>query len=190
MSKIILSENVIVSDPCYSTDVWCQTKLKDVLPGTYNVDVQFSDEGDWGNRVSNLTILHESIVDDGISLEWEDLDSVGVDSGQCGIFCETSYRNDTIVDSIDTPTLETPFEIPFREDGDKWYEKICHFTLGVDSWGSYETGVVTSRGIGDGMYPVEVMYNDEKIVGIRISYLGYGDDQILEDDEEFEDDED
>lgn len=189
MSKIILSENVIVSDPCYSTDVWCQTKLKDVLPGTYNVDVQISDEGEWGNRVSNLTILHESIVDDGISLEWEDLDSVGVDSGQCGIFCETTFRNDTIVDSINTPP--TDFILPYNDtEGDKWYEKMCRFTLSENQWGNYETGVVTSSGIGDGMYPVEVMKDKEKIVGIRISYLGYGDDQILEDEEEFEEDED
>ena len=186
MSKIILSENVIVSDPCYSTDVLCQLKLNNVLPGTYNVDVQFSDEGEWGNRVSNLTILHESIVDDGISFEWEDRDSVGVDSGQCGIFCETTYRNDTIVENIVTPKSE--FVLPYNDnEGDKWYESMCKFTLSEDSWGSYETGVVTSSGIGDGMYHVELMYDKEKIVGIRVSYLGYGDEQILEEDEEVED---
>lgn len=185
MSKIILSENVIVSDPCYSTDVWCQLKLNNVLPGTYNVDVQFSDEGEWGNRVSNLTILHESIVDDGISFEWEDRDSVGVDSGQCGIFCETTYRNDIVAESIVTPPND--FKISGKSEGDLWYEKMCNFTLSEDQCGVYETGVVTSSGIGDGMYPVELMYDKEKIVGIRVSYLGYGDEQILEEDEEVED---
>ena len=48
MNQITLSENVMVSDPCYSPDTWCQTKLNSVLPGLYNVDVQKSDEGDWG----------------------------------------------------------------------------------------------------------------------------------------------
>ena len=31
MNQITLSENVMVSDPCYSTDTWCQTKLDNVL---------------------------------------------------------------------------------------------------------------------------------------------------------------
>ena len=32
MNQITLSENVMVSDPCYSLDTWCQTKLNNVLP--------------------------------------------------------------------------------------------------------------------------------------------------------------
>ena len=63
MNQITLSENVMVSDPCYSLDTWCQTKLNGVLPGKYNVDVQKSDEGDWGTRVSSITIIHEDYED-------------------------------------------------------------------------------------------------------------------------------
>ena len=170
----------MVSDPCYSTDTWCQTKLDNVLPGLYNVGVEKSDEGDWGVRVSGITILHESITDDGISLEWEDHSECGVDSGQCGIFCMTGYRNDELVESITTPTLDNPFVIPFREDGDKWYEKICHFTLCEPQWGLYDTGVVSSSGMGDGLYPMEVMMDKEKIVGIRITYLGNSDKELLD----------
>ena len=44
MNQITLSENVMVSDPCYSLDTWCQTKLNNVLPGIYNVQVEKSDE--------------------------------------------------------------------------------------------------------------------------------------------------
>ena len=175
----------MVSDPCYSTDTWCQTKLDNVLPGLYNVEVEKSDEGTgWGVRVSGITILHESITDDGVSLEWEDHSECGVDSGQCGIFCMTGYRNDGISEGIKTPTLDQPFEIPFREDGDKWYSKMCQFTLGNDQFGSYYTGVVSSSGIGDGMYPVEVMMDKEKIVGIRITYLGNSDRDLLDEDED------
>jgi len=50
MNQITLSENVMVSDPCYTTDTWCQTKLDNVLPGLYNVEVEKSDEGDWGEK--------------------------------------------------------------------------------------------------------------------------------------------
>lgn len=180
MNQINLSENVMVSDPCYSTDTWCQTKLDNVLPGLYNVEVEMSDQGDWGVRVSGITILHESITDDGISLEWEDHSECGVDSGQCGIFCITGYRNDEIAEGITTPTLDQPFIYPFRDGGDKWYEKICHFTLVEPQWGLYDTGVVSSSGMGDGLYPMEVMYDKEKIVGIRITYLGYSDKELLD----------
>jgi len=187
MNQITLSENVMVYDPCYSLDTWCQTKLDNVLPGLYNVEVEKSDEGDWGVRVSGITILHESITDDGISLEWEDHSECGVDSGQCGIFCMTSYRNDELSEGITTP--ENDFVLSYNDnEGDKWYEKMCRFTLSKDQFGLYDTGVVTSSGLGDGQYPVEVMMDKEKIVGIRITYLGNSDEELLseDDDEEFD----
>jgi len=181
MNQITLSENVMVSDPCYTPDTWCQTKLTNVLPGRYNVEVEKSDQGDWGTRVSGITILHESITDDGISLEWEDHSECGVDSGQCGIFCMTSYRNDEMSESITTPDVN--FNLgDYRKDdgGEKWYEKMCRFTLSEDQFGLYDTGVVSSSGIGDGLYPLEVMMDKEKIVGMRITYLGNSDEELLD----------
>jgi len=181
MNQITLSENVMVSDPCYTPDTWCQTKLTNVLPGRYNVEVEKSDEGDWGTRVSGITILHESITDDGVSLEWEDHSECGVDSGQCGIFCMTSYRNDELSESITTPDVN--FNLgDYRKDdgGEKWYEKMCRFTLSEDQFGLYDTGVVSSSGIGDGLYPLEVMMDKEKIVGMRITYLGNSDEDLLD----------
>jgi hypothetical protein len=51
----------------------------------------------------------------------------------------------------------------------------------------YDTGVVTSSGIGDGLYPMDVVYNDnEEIVGIRVTYLGNSDYDLLGEDEEEE----
>jgi hypothetical protein len=182
MNQITLSENVMVSDPCYTPDTWCQTKLNNVLPGRYNVEVEKSDEGDWGTRVSSITVIHEDYTDG--QVDWDDHSSLGVDSGQCGIFCMTSYRNDELSESITTPTLDNPFVIPFREDGDKWYEKICHFTLDKQQWGLYDTGVVSSSGFGDGQYPLEVMEDGDKVVGIKITYLGHGDDELFDEEEE------
>jgi len=181
MNQITLSENVMVSDPCYTDPTWCQTKLNGVLPGRYNVEVEKSDQGDWGTRVSGITILHESITDDGVSLEWEDHSECGVDSGQCGIFCMTSYRNDELSESITTPDVN--FNLgDYRKDdgGEKWYEKMCRFTLSEDQFGLYDTGVVSSSGIGDGLYPLEVMMDKEKIVGMRITYLGNSDEDLLD----------
>jgi hypothetical protein len=178
MNQITLSENVMVSDPCYTPDTWCQTKLTNVLPGKYNVEVDKHDEGTgWGVRVSSITVIHEDYVDDG---DWEQHSECGVDSGQCGIFCMTSYRNDVLSEGITTPTLDNPFVIPFREDGDKWYDKMCHFTLHKDQWGLYDTGVVSSSGIGDGQYPLDVMMDGDKIVGMRLEYLGNSDEDLLD----------
>jgi len=178
MNQITLSENVMVSDPCYTPDTWCQTKLDNVLPGLYNVEVDRHDEGTgWGIRVSSITVIHKDYTD---TDDWEQHSDCGVDSGQCGVFCMTSYRNDGIVEGITTPTLDNPFVIPFREDGDKWYEKICHFTLCEPQWGMYDTGVVSSSGIGDGQYPLDVMMNGDKIVGMRITYLGNSDEDLLD----------
>jgi len=181
MNQITLSENVMVSDPCYTDPTWCQTKLTNVLPGRYNVEVEKSNQGDWGTRVSGITILHESITDDGVSLEWEDHSECGVDSGQCGIFCMTSYRNDELSESITTPDVN--FNLgDYRKDdgGEKWYEKMCRFTLSENQFGLYDTGVVSSSGIGDGLYPLEVMMDKEKIVGMRITYLGNSDEDLLD----------
>jgi hypothetical protein len=82
----------------------------------------------------------------------------------------SSFKNDDIASSITTPTLDNPFVIPFREDGDKWYEKICHFTLVEPQWGLYDTGVVSSSGIGDGGYRCLVAKHKGKIVGIAIDF--------------------
>jgi hypothetical protein len=118
---------------------------------------------------------------------WEEHSEIGVDSGQAGIFCETSYRNDTIAESIETPRGR--FELDFNDgEGDKWYGKMCNFTLSDDQYGIYETGVVTSSGIGDGGYPLEVIKErNGYIVGMRITYLF--DEEEYEEEEEYADEE-
>jgi hypothetical protein len=179
MNQITLSENVMVSDPCYTPDTWCQTKLDNVLPGKYNVEVDKHDEGTgWGVRVSSITVIHEDYTDND---DWEQHSECGVDSGQCGIFCMTGYRNDELSKSITTPTLDNPFVLPYNDKGgDMWYEKMCHFTLCEPQWGLYDTGVVSSSGIGDGMYPLDVMMDGDKIVGMRLEYLGNSDEDLLD----------
>ena len=167
--QIQLSNNVRVSDPCYTDDVWCKTQLKNVLPGLYNWSVAHSDEGVWGNRISSITMIHGDFDDDD-SIEWQYHSDIGVDSGQAGIFCESSYRNDEVAASITTP--EVDFEIPFDSAGDAWYTKMCKFTLGGDGYGMYDTGLVSCSGIGDGQYPLYVAYDrNNYIIAMKIDYL-------------------
>ena len=181
MTQIKLTNNVRVSDPCYDNDVWCKTKLTDVLPGNYNVFVEKGDESGWGMRVKSLRVIHEDFSDTNM---WEEHSEIGVDSGQAGIFCETSYRNDTIAESIVTPVVD--FNITGNDgEGDVWYLKMCKFTLSDDQCGIYETGVVTSSGIGDGGYPLDIIREKNGyIVGMKITYLF---DEEEEEDEEEED---
>ncbi len=174
MKQITLSENVRVSDPCYDNDVWCKTRLTDVYPGVYNVEVEKSDEGGWGNRVSRVTVIHKGyIMECNDESSWEEHSEIGVDSGQAGIFCESSYRNDELSEGITTPDVNFNLS-DYRDDkgGDRWYEKMCKFTLCEQQWGVYDTGVVTSSGYGDGGYPLDIVRNDDgQIVGMRITYI-------------------
>jgi hypothetical protein len=181
MKTITLSDKVRVSDPCYDNDVWCKTMLTGVLPGKFKVEVERSDEGDWGNRVARLFVKHEDYTH---LNNWEDHSDIGVDSGQAGIFCESSYRNDIIAENIITP--ESDFHIVFDGEGEKWYEKMCKFTLSKDQSGIYETGVVTSSGYGDGSYPLEVIRESNGyIVGMMITYIS-PEDEVEDEDEDDE----
>ena len=194
----------MVSDPCYSLDTWCQTKLSNVLPGLYNVEVEKSDLDGWGTRISSITVIHKNHED---KSNWEYYSNCGVDSGQCGVFCMTSYRNDVIFKKVRVKVLhikkfnlnktkkirlkenykfQTHRKFKFKKikKGDAWYEKMCHLTLTEKSWGLYDTGVVTSSGIGDGMYPFYVMYDDSnEIVGMKITYLNDTEDDYEDEDE-------
>jgi hypothetical protein len=167
MTKIKLTNNVRISDPCYDNDVLCKTKLTDVVPGKYNVFVG-KEESDYGMRIKSLRVIHENFS----GTEWEEHSEIAVDSGQAGIFCETGYRNDdTIVESIVIP--KSNFDLPGRDgEGDVWYRKMCNFTLSEDQSGVYDTGVVTSSGMGDGLYPLHIMRDKNGyIVGMRITYM-------------------
>ena len=168
MSNFIqLGSEVRVSDPCYDNDVWCKTNLSNVLPGRYKVDVEQSNEGSWGVRNSILQVIHEDYV--GKNLIWEEHSEIGVDSGQAGIFCESSYRKD----DLEFSTPEVDFNISYDKEGDKWYKKICKFTLSDNHWGSYESGVVSSSGYGDGSYPLDIVRDNlGNIVGMKITFIG------------------
>lgn len=164
MKTIQLSSNVMVSDPCYSVPTWCQTVLSNVLPGKYYIAVHTDQED---RRNYGLVAVHENYVSQ--RKRWFTIGVFGVDSGQAGIFDMASYRNDETAESITTP--EYDFALGREGDGDLWYEKMCKLTLATkDSWGSYDSGVVSSSGWGDGEYPLRVQRDKGKIVGIHLDF--------------------
>jgi hypothetical protein len=168
MKTIEFNDVVMVSDPCYTIPTWCQIKLTNVLPGSYKPFVHKSNSFGWGMRCHYLGVVHTDFANQ--DLTWREAPGeVGVDSGQAGIFSIEGYRNDELAESITTP--DSKFNIGRDGDGDAWYEKMCQFTLSDNQWGSYDTGVVSSSGIGDGGYRCLVAKKDGKIVGICIDYL-------------------
>ena len=169
--KIRLGNKVIVSDPCYGLNTWCQGVLENVLPGTYDCEVEYSDEGAWGVRVASIEVTHE----DCRAYGFESVNfTVGVDSGQAGIFdyeYYAKYHTDT----------NNGLEV---DDG--WYDRVCDITLSEDSAGTIdELGFVSSSGYGDGGYGCWVARNrDGYIVAIRIEYITEEDEEDEYDDED------
>ena len=180
MEQIRLGKKVRVSDPCYGTEVWCAGTLDNVKEGLYNVEVEMSDEGTWGNRVKSLTVVHtdyKGLLFFNESTRFE----VGVDSGQAGIYDEDYYNKYHTADDCD----------------DDWYDDICNLTNPAGT----KDGkcVVSSSGYGDGCYICELVVEGSEVVAIRITFIedeeeydedDYEDEWEEESDEEEEDEED
>jgi hypothetical protein len=152
---ITLSGKVIVSDPCYDRTVWCMISDLDVMPGKYAVSIAYSDEGEWGERVASMTLIHESHNPD-INDKWEIMPgTVGVDSGQCGIFDNEIY-----------PKCKD------NSDFNSFYDECCALTLGDDSGGVLANGrgAVCSSGYGDGSYCLSAVVYNGQVVAMLVDF--------------------
>lgn len=114
LEDIQLSSKVVVSDPCYGRDTWCMGFL-DITPGTYETKLFYSDEGSWGTRVAKLGIYRKGSEE--AVMEEDSGISVGVDSGQAGIFDDSVY-----------PASKA--EQGDYGDENSFYGKVCELTLG------------------------------------------------------------
>lgn len=168
MKRVIeLHDEVIVTDPCYEVGTWCQQKVKNVKEGIYDVFVLNSELEGWGGRIGAICAIHSEQANINCSLQWEEHGgTIGVDSGQCGIFSLDSYRKDNLF------KINPKFQFDAERDGDKWYAHMCDKTLSDDSWGVYGYGAVSSSGIGDGAYDLYTLTDDDgKVVGFLIDFL-------------------
>ena len=97
---IQLGSHVMVSDPCYDIDTWCNGDLKDVLPGTWRTKAIYMYD-----RCTDLIAYHKDVPEPTFD-QYEKTDIVvGVDSGQAGIY---DYKH---------------FATMCKNE--KWYESIC-----------------------------------------------------------------
>lgn len=201
---ITLGAKVMVSDPCYGLGTWCQGVLENVLPGQYDCIVEYSDEGDWGTRVSAIEATH---VDYNIFTLYEELEKfeVGVDSGQAGIFDYEYYakyhmdatRRPHVDDDwydrcgslthvhVENPNYER-FDWKKHRDDEDLFDKLQEYESSDRSVRYFTKcdgntidglGLVSSSGYGDGGYDCWTCRNDEgKVVSIRVEFINEDDD--------------
>lgn len=178
MEQIKLGKEVVVSDPCYTIPTWCQAVIDNVKPGVYHTTVRKHESEGWGNRCSMVFAIHDDYVNTPHLLhgQWEKTGyDIGVDSGQCGIFSKESYRNDSHDIEFGEGDISFFNQEPWssmnpKGTGEDWYVKMCSRTLGDKSWGTYNEGIVSSSGFGDGSYDLFVVKKRGKIVAFAIDF--------------------
>ena len=121
-NKIRLGNKVMVSDPCYGIGTWCQGVLENVREGIYNCF--YTRDSD--RRIASIRVAHESYYNENgdlregvsVTMKREDF-TVGVDSGQAGIFDYAYYEK---YHKVNTETNHVD---------DYWYEMVCSKTAGL-----------------------------------------------------------
>lgn len=98
---IILSDKTRITDPCYAKDVTC-TSVIPTLPGKYFIrKIYVSDivDPNVDALLSVAFVCHQSVIEELIHSNFrtkfrvkclQDMD-IGVDSGECGLYCDYRY---------------------------------------------------------------------------------------------------
>ena len=160
IGSLTLGNKVVISDPCYDSDVWCMLKDLPVVPGTYEAHIEFDTES---MRVLSLTVWHKDYLPDEATCadeEWLS-ETIGVDSGQAGIY-DADYFH-----SYHDLSRST------EQDLNEWYMTACHCTTEHTNYADTmdDSCVISRSGWGDGVYSVNVNRNNNgDIIAITISY--------------------
>ena len=155
-----LGENVMISDPCYGVQTWCNSLVLEVAKGKYNALVRIGKDGQWGERVTELTLCHESHKPFTALKHLEHHSAfIGVDSGTCGIYDLDYFESNHDDHSSD-------------ED---WYQKNVMNDFYYTKEQAFITdgkGVHSCSGYGDGMYHAYVKRNENnKVFQITIKFI-------------------
>jgi hypothetical protein len=182
-SFTLLSGKVMVTDPCYDRSIWCQGELEKVAPGTWEAYSERVVDGSWGMRVSELVCFLAGRQSEDVAWERASF-TVGVDSGQAGVFEDAHYQDDTVL-GPDTPKADYISDSP-------WYAACCAAnSLNGGAGGVIPYGAVASSGYGDGSYQCFFRRADDGLIdAIKIVFIGeddpdeydedHADDELLE----------
>lgn len=171
----VKSGKIVISDPCYTRDTWCQKVLDNVKNGIWNVETTESYDG----RIASIhTRLNHSSIK-----SYEYVNDLGVDSGQLGIF------DDSIYPKGDKDSGEFEYD-----DKNCFYGKCCDKTLGDEQFGIVDNlGVVSSSGWGDGSYNAVLGLDENgQVVDIFVEFINDDEDEEnpYDNGDMYEDDED
>jgi len=172
---------MILSDPCYTLGTWCQAEVSNLLPGKYKVFVSYLHDVNWGTRISGIVAAHEDFWDaiycSRAKLTESKTFSLGVDSGQLGIFDKEWYRNDAKLSPEQLPKTET-----WKEEDEMWYGTCCEATLDEEQCGLVPGGFVSSSGYGDGAYDAFLHQFDgcNKYAAIEVVFIDDDEDEEKE----------
>ena len=157
IGTLTLGPTVFVSDPSYSLNVWCTGTLTNMLPGTYHAMADIVDEGDWGERVASLTIIHENYLNK--VFKFNDIDNVtiGVDSGCAGFFDLNEFSKVKSTEEERKKFFDLCYNATMQKNGDI-----------IRGW-----GVVSMAGFGDGAYSLKIAFSEDvkNIIAASIDFI-------------------
>lgn len=141
---------MIVTDPCYDSDSWANGVVDRCQTGNWLASIAVKHIKDWGDRVTQLTVTHETAEE---PLKWQAAGfDVGVDSGSAGVFDFEKYPEYPKSDE-DELELSVPEAAKLHDAG------TCAF------------GAASRSGLGDGAYDCLIAKKNGKVVGIKIVFL-------------------
>lgn len=183
-------DGLFAGDPCYfrsGPTGWGIHHVKKCLAGQWRVEIEVSDEGDWGRRVASLIAYHSN--GDNVRSNKAEVAALGVDSGQQMLVTVKGTQawvdNDYNLAGGHNPTVKD--NIQHHEQ--MTYDGACLATLSKQHAGILGDGLaaVSSTGFGDGVYPLfEYRNTDGDCVKVQIDFIWDND----EEEEEWEEDDD
>lgn len=187
--NIEFGKGVYITDPCYPLEESCQLHVVNVLPGKY-IATMVPDEVNGSLKNAELHVVHKKHQKD--RLKYEPIGDFIVDSGQAGVFDQLSYRDDAEALNMVLPHSEFATD-KFNSDegGEQWYDAICKLTEDdkLQGWGSYDRGVVSKTGHGDGLYTAYAAKNESgKVVGMRLIFIDQEVEKFEEEDDDWDED--
>jgi len=167
----IETSKVLVTDPCYKKDEWCNHTVKNVKTGKWRAKIYGRDCGSWGHRVAFLVAgVKDEVLPPLESYKWHLVSkNIGVDSGQIGFYDKNHYKDDNVVKNLKRKHNEIICE------NEPWYSFNCDRTLSKDRAGIIPFGCVSSSGYGDGVYSCWTLEKNDKVIGIAVNFQITGD---------------
>ena len=178
---IKLKDKVIVTDPCYDLNTWCNIKVKDVLPGTYHIFVRRAkSKADYYDGISRLLLIHQDYLS---YFKNNDINLIG-DIDSTALFKNVQlvhrYHNTAIgVDSGLAGFFNYDYFAKIRHSSNEkqshWYNKVCD-KIGNRHYTKIDTeGFISTNWFGDGGYNLFTFVDkadteNEIVVGFLLDY--------------------